>query len=205
MFKNNGKIWTKDAIEVFDHDFPSQASGVAIPYGIYDVLKNNGCIFIGTSHDTSEFAVNSISKWWRYIGRFEYSNAEELLILADTGGSNSAQNRAWKYYLQKKLCNIFNLKITVAHYPAGASKWNPIEHRLFSEISKNWRGRPFETYETILNFIKTTRTKTGLTVNSYLDNKNYYTGIKISDIEMNDLNIVSNDIVKKWNYTIFPN
>jgi len=121
-------------------------------------------VCVGTTHDTSEFAVNSISKWWRFIGKYQYPTATELLILADSGGSNGARNKAWKYFIQKKLCNKFNLTITLSHYPAGASKWNPIEHRMFSEISKNWRGIPLINYETVLNYIKTTTTKKNKTI-----------------------------------------
>ena len=168
-FKNDGQVWTRQAVAVDDHDFRSQAKGVAIPYGIYDMLANLGSIFVGTSYDTSEFAVECLAMWYAFEGRLRYPNTREVLVLADSGGSNGRKRRAWKYWLQVKLCNVFGLTLTVCHYPPGTSKWNPIEHRLFSEISKNWAGHPLDSYKTVLNYIGTTATKTGLKVNSYLN------------------------------------
>lgn len=202
-FKNPGTAWDKQGIEVNDHDFPSQGKGKAVPYGIYDLRKNQGVVVIGNSHDTSQFAVSSIGKWWRYNGRYHYSNVGELLILADCGGSNGYRTRAWKYELQK-LSNRTQLKITVNHYPPGASKWNPIEHRLFSEISKNWAGRPLDSFATIQNYISTTSTSTGLSVKAYIDQKIYSNGIKITDEQMDRINIKNHDALPKWNYTISP-
>jgi len=202
-FKNNGETWTKHPIEVNDHDFRSQAQGIAIPYGIYDVNANHGAVFVGTSYDTSEFAVSSIEKWWRYIGQYSYSENEELLILADGGGSNGSRVRSWKQNLQK-LCDRHKIKITVCHYPPGTSKWNPIEHRLWSEVSKNWAGRPLETYQTILNYISTTKTSTGLKVKAYIDTREFKKGIKISDQQMKQLSLDNHDTLPKWNYTISP-
>ena len=202
-FKNNGETWTQHPIEVNDHDFRSQAEGIAIPYGIYDVNANHGAVFVGTSYDTSMFAVSSIEKWWRYIGQYRYSENKELLILADGGGSNGSRVRAWKFELQK-LCDRHRIKITVCHYPPGTSKWNTIEHRLWSEVSKNWAGRPLDSYQTILNYINTTKTSTGLKVKAYLDTKEYKKDIKISDQQMKQLNLDKYDTLPKWNYTISP-
>jgi len=150
-----------------------------------------------------EFAVASIGKWWRYDGRKRYPDSDEMLILADCGGSNGNRPRAWKFYLQR-LSNRLNLKITVCHYPPGASKWNPIEHRLFSEVSKNWAGKPLSCFSTITKLISTTTTSTGLKVKAYIDSKEYLKGIKITDEEMSSLNIVAHDILPKLNYTILP-
>ena len=203
-FKNPGTAWHRHAVPVKDHDFRSEAQGVAIPYGIYDEQANRGSIFVGTSHDTSEFAVESIEKWWRYDGRRRYPETDHLLILADSGGSNSAYRRSWKYALQTKLCDRHRLSVTVTHYPTGASKWNPIEHRLFSEISKNWAGKPLESYETILNYIRTTKTSTGLRVKAYLVPKQYPKAVKISDQQIEELALEKHETLPKWNYTLTP-
>ena len=162
QFKNHGRVWSRDPILVQDHDFRSQAIGMAIPYGIYDLHANRGMVVVGTSHDTPAFAVEAICQWWRREGRHRYPKAPELLILADSGGSNGAHCRAWKLALQERLVDTFHLGVTVCHYPTGASKWNPIEHRLFSEISKHWGGQPLTDYETIVRLIRGTRTQTGL-------------------------------------------
>ncbi len=148
-FKNAGASWQAEPVLVNDHDFRSQAIGIAIPYGLYDLQANRGTIFVGITQDTPGFAVDCVEKWWRTEGRQRYAGAEHLAILADGGGSNSAASRAWKHGLQTRLCNRHSLRVCVAHYPPGTSKWNPIEHRLFSEISKNWAGRPLDSYETI--------------------------------------------------------
>jgi len=177
-------------VRVNDHDFRSDAIGVAIPYGIYDLLANRGSVFVGVSHDTAAFAAHSIAGWWKRDGAARYLRGRQLLILADTGGSNSCRTGAWKTELQTQLCNSFGLTVTVAHYPTGASKWNPIEHRLFSQISNNWAGEPLTDIDKILKFIRTTKTESGLSVNAYLIPENYDTGIKISDAEMRQLNLV---------------
>ena len=202
-FKNAGTAWNNQAVVVKDHDFRSQGLGLAVPYGIYDVQANRGSVFIGVSHDTPQFAVSSIEKWWRYDGRHRYSEAEELLILADCGGSNGYRCRLWKHALQE-FSNRQGITITVNHYPPGTSKWNPIEHRLFSEISKNWAGRPLDSFETVRNYITTTSTKTGLRVKAYIDNKIYEKGIKIDAQKMKELNILKDDQLSNWNYTISP-
>lgn len=203
-FKNPGRAWGQQATPVNDHDFRSQASGIAIPYGIYDVLSNCGSAFVGTSHETSEFAVCCIVKWWLYDARYWYSDPSKLLILADNGGCNGSNGRAWKYWLQKKLCDRHGVTVTVFHYPSGTSKWNPVEHRFFSEISKNWAGRPLDSYNTILNYIQTTETSTGLKVKAYLDTKTYEKGLKISDEQMSEIRIRRYVTLPQWNYTIRP-
>ena len=149
-------------------------------------------------------AVGSIEKWWRYDGRRRYQNPQKLLVLADCGGANGYRKRAWKYFLQKRLCDRHGVSVTVCHYPPGASKWNPIEHRLFSEISKNWSGKPLDTYETILNYIRTTRTSTGLEVKAYFDTKNYPKGVEISNQQMTQIQLEKHEVLPRWNYTIMP-
>jgi len=197
--------WGRTSLLVNDHDFRTDSIGIAIPYGIYDLLANRGSIFVGVSHDTPHFAAHSIACWWLREGIPRYPDATELLILADTGGSNSCRYYVWKTEIQEQLCNQFGLTVTVAHYPTGASKWNPIEHRLFSEISKNWAGEPLVSYEKILKFIGKTATRTGLTVTAYLDRRNYETGSSPSKEQIRQLRLRHHDILPKWNYTIAPN
>jgi len=203
-FKNAGVSWEKKPVLVNDHDFPSQAIGKAIPYGIYDVQENRGTVFVGATHDTPAFAVDCVEKWWRTEGKKRYAGADHIAILADSGGSNAANSRAWKYGLQTRLCNLHNLTVTVAHYPSGASKWNPIEHRLFCEISKNWAGRPLDSFETILNYLRTTATETGLKVRAHLVRKPYKKGVKISNAQMAKLSITKVKHLPRWNYTLRP-
>lgn len=203
-FKNNGAAWNKKPFAVNDHDFRTLAEGIAIPYGIYDIQANRGSVFVGTSSETSELAVSSVEKWWRYDGMRRYDGPPELLVLADSGGSNGYRRRAWKYNLQKRLCDRHGIKVTVCHYPPGASKWNPIEHRLFSEISKNWAGRPLDSYDTILNYIGTTWTKTGLRVKAYFDTKDYPIKVKISTLQMKQIHLDKHDTLPHLNYTIAP-
>lgn len=203
-FKNPGATWRQQAHQVNDHDFRSLAEGMAVPYGIYDVEANRGFVCVGASSDTAQFAADSIERWWRAEGRERYAGADELVILADGGGSNGSRCRLWKSALQEKLCDRHGISVTVAHYPPGASKWNPIEHRLFSEISKNWAGEPLDSYETILKFIRTTKTRTGLTVRSQLVTKQYEKRIRVSDERMKQLNITAHEILPKWNYTLRP-
>lgn len=203
-FKNAGRSWCDKPILVKDHDFRSESDGIAIPYGIYEVLMNIGNIFIGKTYDTPAFAVDSIELWWRLWGKQRYLTSNWLLILADQGGSNSSRSRVWKYLIQQKLCNLHNLSVTVCHYPPGASKWNLIEHRLFSEISKNWAGRPLDSYETMSKYIKTTTTKTGLKVNCHVVDKHYEKGEKITDEQMASLCLKKHVVFPMWNYTLFP-
>ena len=204
-FKNPGARWDLSPRLVNDHDFRSDSTGVAIPYGIYDLLANRGAVMLGVSHDTSAFAAHAIAHWWRQEGAVRYPRSRQLLILSDTGGSNGARRRTWKTELQSQLADSLGLTLTVAHYPTGASKWNPIEHRLFSEISKNWAGEPLDTYQKILNFIRSTRTNTGLSVTAQLDRRNYPTGAKPTPEQLQSLRLKPHQVLPKWNYTISPN
>jgi hypothetical protein len=203
-FKNPGVSWGQEPQLVNDHDFRSDALGMAIPYGIYDTRTNRGFVVVGTSHETPAFAVEAIVLWWNSCGQKMYTEAKNLLILADSGGSNSARSRGWKYHLQHQLCNPYGLKVTVCHYPPGASKWNPIEHRLFSQISKNWAGRPLESYETVVKYIRTTTTSSGLEVNARLLSKRYTKGEAISDEKMKQLVFTNHKTLPGWNYTLTP-
>lgn len=203
-FKNPGTTWQRQALIVNDHDFRSDAEGIAIPYGVYDLQANRGSVFVGTSYDTSEFAVEAIEKWWRYDGRKRYPGAKHLLILADSGGSNDPRRRAWSYMLQTKLCDRHHLSVSVSHYPAGASKYNPIDHRLFSEISKNWAGQPLVSYEALLNYIRSTKTSTGLEAKAYLVRKNYERALKVSKRQMDGLAMTRDKALPKRNYTLRP-
>ncbi len=204
QFKNPGATWRQEAQQVNDHDFRSAAKGMAVPYGIYDIEANRGFVCVGVSYDTPEFAVECIVKWWRDEGRRQYPDTADVLILADGGGSNGFRCRLWKSALQEKLCDRHGISVTVAHYPPGASKWNPIEHRLFSEMTKNWAGEPLVSYETIVKFARTTKTTTGLKVRSRLVTKQYKKGIRISDERMEQLNMTQHEILSKWNYTLSP-
>lgn len=204
-FKNSGSRWDLSPRLVNDHDFRSDSTGVAIPYGIYDLLANRGSVAVGVSHDTSAFAARAIAHWWRDEGSNRYPRSRQLLILSDTGGSNGYRCRAWKTELQSQLADSLGLTLTVAHYPTGASKWNPIEHRLFSEISKNWAGEPLDSYQKILNFIRSTRTQTGLSVTAHLDRRYYPTGIEPTHEQLQALRLRPHEVLPKWNYTISPN
>ena len=201
-FRNAGKAWHQNPLLVKDHDFRSEGLGLAVPYGVYDVQANQGALFIGKSHDTPHFAVDNITKWWKNDGRQRYPKAKRLLILADGGGSNGPRNRAWKQGLQERLCDTHGLNTTICHYPTGASKWNPIEHRLFSEISKNWSGRPLDSFETIAKYARSTTTSTGLQVKAYIVRKHYPKSVKISDEEMKTLRIEKHSTQPVRNYTI---
>lgn len=203
-FKNAGQEWRLqgEARKVNTHDFESgKQNKKAIPYGIYDVTWNTGWVNVGMDHDTAEFAVESLRKWWSKMGSECYPNATELLITADSGGSNSSRGRLWKTELQK-FSDETKLQITVCHLPPGTSKWNKIEHKLFCHITKNWQGRPLTSYEVIVKLISNTSTKNGLKVTSELDEKSYPKGKKVSNIEMKSLNIRYHGPNEKWNYTI---
>jgi len=204
-FANSGREWRKKGRnrEVNDHDFRSRAKGIAIPYGAYDVEKNEGLVNVGITSDTAEFAVNSIHKWWSFYGKRRYPQAHELLICADGGGSNGSRNRAWKLNLQE-FANKTGLSVTVCHYPPGTSKWNKIEHRMFSFISLNWKAVPLESYETIVNLIGGAKTKTGLKVNAKLDKRKYKKGIKVPDEVFEQIKIRTHKSRPKLNYTIRP-
>jgi hypothetical protein len=205
LFEAKGKLWRKVAKQVLDHDFPSLGKGKAIPFGIYDLKYNRGYMYCGTSHETSQFLVEMIVKWWTEIGQFLYPNQTNLLILCDAGGANGYNRRGWKWELSTQLATTFGLKVTICHYPPGASKWNPIEHKLFSFISINWAGEPLTSYRKMLNFINTTVTKTGLTVTGVLNIKKYETGIDYSNAQMAEIKLKGMKILPNWNYRIFPN
>lgn len=202
-FKNPGKTWRKkgEPKEVNAYDFLSLAKGKAIPYGTYDVSLNKGFVNVGISSDTSEFAVESIRQWWIQLGKNHYPDATELLITADSGGSNGYRNRGWKYFLNK-FAKETGLKITVLHFPPATSKWNKIEHKLFSFISMNWKGKPLISYEVIINFIKNTATEKGLKVYARLDKKKYEKGKLFSDEQMNNIHLKYHSIHPSWNYTL---
>lgn len=205
-FSNSGREYQKKGHpqEVNVYDFPSLAEGKATPYGVYDITENNAWVSVGISKDTAEFAVSTLRNWWNQMGRELYSNSNKLLVNADGGGSNGSRNRLWKKELQD-FANQTNLEITVCHFPPGTSKWNKIEHRLFSQISKNWRGRPLESYSIIVSLIAATSTKTGLKVNAEIDPNIYQTGIKVSKEEFENINIYPHEFHgKDWNYTIKP-
>jgi hypothetical protein len=202
LFKNPGAKWAKTATPVNDHDFLTDAVGVAVSYGIYDPQANRGHIVVGTSRDTSQFAGDALALWWKREGSNRYPDADRLLILADCGGSNSNRVTAWKCALQHKLCDAFGLRVTVAHYPPGTSKWNPIEHRLFSEISKNWAAQPLTSYQTMLNYIRTTKTKRGLRVRATLLKRNYLTGQKPDAGQISRLRLQPHRARPAWNYTV---
>ena len=203
-FKNNGRTWESAPVLVNDHDFKKDSVGSAIPWGLYETPGNRGHVFVGTSHETPAFAVTALARWWSSDGRRHHPTAQRLLILADCGGSNGNRSRVFKYELQTRFCNRFGVKVTLCHYPPGTSKWNPIEHRLFSEVSKNWAGQPLESYETVLNFIRTTKTKTGLVVKATLLPGDYPTGVKIPNSKMADLRLRRHRVLPMWNYTLAP-
>jgi Rhodopirellula transposase DDE domain len=204
-FKNAGKTWRPQGqpLEVNVYDYPHLGLGTAIPYGAYDVQRNEGFVNVGMTHDTAEFAVHSLRQWWKMVGRRHYPQAQGLLVCADGGGSNGSRNRAWKYHLQQ-FSDQVGVAVTVCHYPPGTSKWNKIEHRMFSFINLNWQGRPLISYETVVNLIGSTRTTAGLRVKAKLDPKFYEPGVKISDEEMEQLNIKPHRLHPVWNYTISP-
>lgn len=204
-FKNGGRQWRAkgNPVEVNVYDYPSLAVGTAVPYGAYDLQRNQGLVNVGMSHDTAEFAVESIRRWWSKIGRPVYPKACRLLICADGGGSNGSRNRAWKYHLQE-LSDQIALEITVCHYPPGTSKWNKIEHRMFSFISMNWKGQPLASFETVINLISATKTRTGLNIRAVLDESHYQKGLSITDEEMQKLRLRKHEHNPQWNYTLCP-
>ena len=203
-FKNPGSAYGRESRPVNDHDFASYSEGKGIPYGVYDTQANQGTVFIGITFDTAEFAVESIEKWWRKEGLRRYPQRKNILILADGGGSNGSRSRSWKLGIQEKLSDRHGLEVTVAHYSPGTSKWNPIEHRLFAEISKNWAGIPLANYETMLKYIRSTKTKTGLKIKAHLVRKKYKKGKKVADEQMSQIQIDKHDTLPDWNYTITP-
>jgi hypothetical protein len=203
-FKNAGQTWSREAEAVNVHDFPQDALGRAVPYGIYDLTRNRGTVCVGQSADTARFAVAAIARWWHDEGCTAFAGTDQLLILADGGGSNGWQPRRWKQQLQEHLSDRFGVTVTVCHYPPGCSKWNPIEHRLFGPITTNWAGRPLRSWETLLSYIRGTQTRTGLTVRAYLDDQRYPTGETVSDAAMAALCLERHAVCPRWNYTIRP-
>jgi Rhodopirellula transposase DDE domain len=204
-FKNNGRKGRKkgQAPKVNVHDFPSLSKGTAIPYGAYDVHCNKGLVNVGMTHDTAEFAVESIRRWWRQFGVRHYPGARRLFIGADSGGSNAARNRAWKYHRQQ-FSDEAALEIVVGHYPPGTSKWNRIEHQMFSFLSMNWKGEPLVSFQTLVKMISTTKTTRGLRVTAVLDKGHYETGVKISKEQMKALNLRPHQQNPEWNYSLRP-
>lgn len=204
-YKNNGQTWlpTGKPIEVNGHDFPDKKMGKASPYGIYDLSRNEGYVNVGIDHDTAEFAVASIRRWWESLGQPRYPKATALMITADSGGSNSRRSRLWKKELQT-FADETKLTVIVCHYPPGTSKWNKIEHRLFSHISINWKGKPLTSYEVIINLIANTTTATGLVVYAVLDDRKYELRKKVTKEEMKTIRLIPDAFHGEWNYTIKP-
>lgn len=204
-FANGGREWQPSAelVRVRVHDFVDPTLGKAIPYGVYDLAQNTGWVSVGIDHDTPAFAVESIARWWRYMGKQTYPDARELVITADAGGSNSARAGLWKVELQR-FADRTGLTVSVSHFPPGTSKWNKIEHRLFCHITENWRGRPLTDHETVVQLIGSVRTKTGLTVKAKLDTRTYPLGVKVPKADMDNLLITRAEFHGDWNYTIHP-
>ncbi|MEI6242806.1 MAG: ISAzo13 family transposase [Chlamydiota bacterium] len=204
-YKNNGREYCKkgEPTEVNTHDFPDKENGKVAPYGVYDIGKNKGWVSVGVCNDTAEFAVNAIRSWWYEMGEKEYAEASDLLITADCGGSNGYRVKLWKWELQK-LADELELTIHVCHFPPGTSKWNKIEHKMFSYISQNWRGKPLITKEAVVQLIAHTKTKKGLEICSKLDERVYDTGKKISKAEMKSINLKKDTLHGDWNYMIRP-
>jgi transposase len=204
-YSNRGQEWQPqgEPQKTLMHDFPDKELGKVIPYGIYDVGRNHGWVSVGIDHDTSEFAIDSILAWWRYMGCKTYPQAKELLIMADAGGSNASRSRLWKVGLQR-LANLTGLHIHVSHFPPGTSKWNKVEHRMFCFITQNWRGRPLVSYQTIVDLIAKTRTKTGLKIKAKLTRRRYPTGIEIPASAMAKLNLKPAAFHGDWNYSLLP-
>jgi hypothetical protein len=202
-FYNAGQAWRQEELAVNDHDFLRDAVGKAVPYGMYDIVRNRGLVVVGTSRETATFGVDSLCRWYQLIGRQQYPNADRLLLLCDNGGCNGSRNRLWKHELQR-FCDRFGVAVEVAHYPPGASKWNPIEHRLFSFITMNWAGQPLISFETVLNYIRNTRTRSGLRVRAAFLPKHYEKGVKVTDEEMRSIRLRRARVLARWNYTIRP-
>ena len=204
-FKAVGREWAPkgEPVAVNTHDFPSHALGKAAPYGIYDIAGNEGYVSVGVSRDTAQFAAASIRAWWEHLGKKRYPDATTLTITADSGGSNSARGRLWKLEVQR-LADLLGLTIKVLHYPPGTSKWNRIEHRMFSYISQNWRGKPLTSYQAIINLIAATTTTTGLKIYARLDENEYPKGIKVAKAEMAAVNLHRHEFHGDWNYTVTP-
>jgi hypothetical protein len=205
-FSNTGKKYCIGAEKTLDHDFLSNALGKIAPYGIYEKLTNKGTVVLGTSKETPEFAVDAIETWLTNIAFKNYPNMQKLLILCDSGGSNGYRKNGWKYYLYTKLALVHGIDIQVCHYPSGSSKWNPIEHKMFSFISKNWEGVPLRTYQVAMNYIESTNTTKGLAIKAFLNQKEYQAGITFDKLEVeNSIRIKKEEILPQWNYSILSN
>lgn len=202
--KNAGRIWQQAPTLVNTHDFLSEAIGRATPYGIYDLTHQQGSVYVGTSDDTPEFAAYAIAQWWADPDRLRFAEEDKLLILCDAGGSNNCRYWRWKIEVQKQLADAFGIEVMVCHYPTGASKWNPVEHRLFSEISKNWAGKPLQTFQTMLNYIRDTTTETGLKVKAYLVERVFEKGVKYDPRDRDNLNLQRCRTCPTWNYILRP-
>ena len=202
-FKNPGRTWRRRSREVLDHDYPTWAVGPAIPVGIYDVGHNDGYVVVGTSHNTAAFVAAAIRRWWRVVGRRRYPAARRLLLEMDGGGANDPRRWLWKIALQR-LADATGLILVVTHYPPGASKWNPIEHRMFSAISANWAGEPLVSYETVLKYIRTTRTEAGFRCRAYLDRKDYPARQRAAPEDKARVRLKPGPLSPRWNYTIWP-
>ncbi len=204
-FKNGGREWQPKAVpeRALVHDFPSDSIGKAIPYGVYDMARNEAWVSVGRDHDTPAFAVASIRQWWKMMGKRAYRGATELFITADAGGSNGYRSRVWKLGLQKFADDV-GLRIVVSHFPPGTSKWNKIEHRLFCHITQNWRGKPLRTWETVVELIGNTHTQAGLRVKAALDVGEYPTGVEVTKAQMKDLSLIKNTFHGDWNYELLP-
>jgi hypothetical protein len=204
-FKNGGREWQPKATpeKARVHDFPSDSEGKAVPYGVFDMARNEAWVSVGRDHDTPEFAVASIRQWWKMMGRRAYPTASQLFITADAGGSNGYRAHAWKHGLQE-LADETHLRIHVSHFPPGTSKWNKIEHRLFCHITENWRGKSLRTFETIVALIGNTRTKSGLRVRAKLDRRQYKTGVTFTKAEMAELDLRPHSFRGEWNYQLCP-
>jgi hypothetical protein len=203
-FRNPGKAWTKNSTDVLVHDFRSEAKAIASPFGLYETSLNRGTIVVGTSSDTPEFAVDCLELWLNEIGWNTYPHMKQLLILCDSGGSNGYRPRLWKYKLYTQICQTYGIQVRVCHYPPGTSKWNPIEHRLFSFISTEWAGHPLRSLELMLYYIRGTTTETGLEVAAFLNSKYYAKGNKVTDADFEQINIARNKTLPEWNYTVRP-
>ncbi len=203
-FKNAGRAWRKEAEEVNLHDFPSQAQGRAVPYGLYDIVHNCGTLYVGQSADTAAFAVDNIAHWCQHEMPERFPAASALLIHADCGGSNGNRCKLFKQQLQEKVADSFGLEVTVCHYPTGCSKWNPIEHRLFSEISKSWAGCPLRSFEQMLAYLRDTDTQTGLSVQAHRVLQDYPKGVEVSEEQMAALDLTHHAVCPQWNYTLRP-
>jgi Rhodopirellula transposase DDE domain len=204
-FKNPGKAWGKEPEQVNDHDFRSQASALVSPYGLYEPVRNRGTVVIGTSADTPEFAVDCLDRWITEFGWTTYPSMKEILLFCDSGGSNGCRPRLWKYGLYQTIARAHGLTVTVCHYPPGASKWNPVEHRLFSFVSLEWAGHPLRSLQLMMNYIEGTTTKIGLTVKAFLNEREYAKGKRVSDDLFKTISLSRHPELPAWNYTIHPN